>query len=105
MRNRTSDTPKGTEDGMKMDFRLEPIKRVIRASFPDLDISVVDNARDDVGGVLYVKNAPSEFASSMGLSMDFVMVPLDDRNKSEFLVVPIPEQEPEVPPSPAAIRF
>jgi hypothetical protein len=55
--------------------------------------------------VLYVKNAPSEFASSMGLSMDFVMVPLDDRNKSEFLVVPIPEQEPEVPPSPAAIRF
>ena len=72
-----------------MDFRIEPIKRRIRAAYPDVEISIVDNTRDDVGGVLYVRGAPEEMIDQMGISMDYIMVPLDDRKSSDLIIVPI----------------
>lgn len=77
-----------------MNYVLEPIKRRIRAAFPHSEISVVDNSRDNVGGVIFIRNAPQEMIERIGISMDYVMVPLDDKPATDVLVVPIPVTEP-----------
>jgi hypothetical protein len=81
----------------EMFFYLEPIKRRIRAAFPNSEISVVGNARDIGGGVLYVRNAPREAIGRIGVTMDYIVVPLDDRPATDILVVPIPfnEEKPD----------
>ncbi|HOO55624.1 MAG TPA: hypothetical protein PLN69_02300 [bacterium] len=76
-----------------MDYTLDPIKRRIRALYPGVEICILDNSRDNVGGVLLVRNADPEFVEKYRLSMDYVMVSLEDDVKSDVLIVPIPDDE------------
>lgn len=72
---------------------IEPIKQRIRAECPNVEISVLASSRDNVGGVLYVRNVPAESVKRMRVSVNYVMVPLDDRAATDLLIVPIIVQE------------
>jgi len=78
---------------MREDQPIAAITRTIYASFPDAEISVLDNPRDNAGCMIYVSNAPEEFSNSLSRFMEFVTVPIDSRN-GDYMVIPLPEEEP-----------
>ncbi len=82
---------------MGVEFNIEPIKQRIRAEYPDAEISILANPRDNVGGVLFIKKAPSRLVEKIGISVDYVMVALDDHSATDILVVPIQCPEMAVP--------
>ncbi len=84
----TSDKKLGFSIGTE--FNIEPIKQRIRAEYPNAEISILANPRDNVGGVLFIKKAPSRLVEKIGVSVDYVMVALDDHSATDILVVPIP---------------
>ncbi|HOX28156.1 MAG TPA: hypothetical protein PLQ76_03265 [bacterium] len=81
---------------IRIDGRFDPIKRRIQSICPKADISVVDSIKDDVGGVLFVKNGTSEIIDKIGISMDYVMIALDDKHATDIIVVPIPQNVSEM---------
>ena len=87
----------GKDKKLQMDFsqepHFEPIKQRIRAECPNVEISLLASSRDNVGGVLYVRNVPAELVNRLRVSVNYVMVPLDDRAATDLLIVPIFEQE------------
>jgi hypothetical protein len=78
---------------INLEPHFEPIKQRIRAECPNVEISLLANPRDDAGGVLYVRNVPKELVRRIRVSVDYVMVPLDDRSATDILIVPIPEPD------------
>ncbi len=73
-------------------MHIEPIKKRIRAECPDVEISVLASSRDNVGGVLYVRNVPTELVSRIRVSTEYIMVPLDDLPDTDILIVPLPDR-------------
>jgi hypothetical protein len=78
---------------MAQEPQMEPIKQKIRAECPNVEICVLASPRDNVGGVLYVRNVPTELVSRIRVSVNYVVVPLDDRPDTDIIIVPIIEQE------------
>jgi len=77
------------------DPMLDSIKSVIFSSYPEAEIFVLDNPRDFAGGMLFVTNVPEQFKREFHKNTDFVTVALDKSgNGSEFIVVPIAQQDP-----------
>ena len=77
---------------MGIDPSVNIIKRTIHASFPDAEISIINNPRDSAGSMIYVRNVPEDFSSNFQNFMDFVTVPIDSRN-SDYMIIPLPIQE------------
>ncbi len=77
------------------DEALEIVKRTIRATFPEVTISVLDNPNDYAGGILYISNVPTDFRSAFSKQLDFVTVPVEAGDDRGVMVIPMPEQEPE----------
>jgi hypothetical protein len=75
------------------DINFEPIKQRIRSECPNAEISMLASSRDNVGGVLYVRNVPTELVSRIRVSVNYVMVQLDDQAATDLLIVPIIEPE------------
>jgi hypothetical protein len=79
------------------ELHIEPIKRKIRAECPDVEISVLASTRDNVGGVLYVRNVPTELVRKIRVSVDYIMVQLDDQKDTDLLIVPIHDKNEPFP--------
>ncbi|MFA6450768.1 MAG: hypothetical protein WCX65_14940 [bacterium] len=91
--NMTPDEKKQMELIIDAEQFIEPIKQKIRAECPNVEISVLASGRDNIGGVLYVRNVPTELVSRIRVSVDYVMVQLDDRAATDIIIVPIPDSE------------
>lgn len=74
---------------------LEMVKRTIRATFPDVTISVLDNPNDYAGGIIYISNAPTDFKSAFSKELDFVTVPIGIGDDRGIMVIPMPYREEE----------
>ena len=75
------------------DESLEIVKRTIYSNYPNAQISVIDNKRDNAGGMLYVNNVPLEFSEKFADYTDFVAVELKSKGDVEYIVIPIPDSE------------
>ena len=98
-RSKAGDKEKKTEMVVISDSHFEPIKQKIRAECPNVEISVLASSRDNVGGVLYVRNVPKDLVRRIRISVNYIMVPLDDRPATDIIVVPIPDSDIEDRPS------
>ena len=62
---------------------------MIKESYPNVSVRIMDNPRDWTGGFIYVKSAPDGFAGKFARNINFVSVPIGSKKNNDYIVMPI----------------